>query len=274
MQLLCSSSDAITNASFQLLRCSDDGKSSLIPASLGEWSRPRVSCVFLASWHKPASHSQKQTLGEKSSRNSRWRGENYDDNYLIVLQQPWCWTICPYSTWQPSMKSIMPKRIPLDVFFITIKDTLSDPMKWISYLKMIKDWPATHSRICPYITPTSGTMTLKWLRLGRQSRKTSGKTEDFLENQPTTLQSNHRPTKQQIRNILKWSRIQPWVFWIEFNRNGQTLYWFCLYASSFFDWFPHFSQVKSFSFFMLISLCLLKTIKQRTKSIYLVAALL
>lgn len=39
-----------------------------------------MSCVFLILWHKPASHSQKQTVREKSSRNSRWRGENYDDN--------------------------------------------------------------------------------------------------------------------------------------------------------------------------------------------------
>lgn len=81
----------------------------------------------------------------------------------------------------------MPKRIPPAVFFITMKDALSDPMKCISYLKMNKDWPARHSRICPYITPTSDTATPKQLRSGRQSRKPLGKTEDFLENQLTTL---------------------------------------------------------------------------------------
>lgn len=47
-----------------------------------------------------------------------------------------------------------------------------------------------------------------------------------------------------------------------------------IYLSSFFDWSPHFSQVKSFYFLIFISLCLLMTIKQRKKSIYHTLALL
>jgi len=96
----------------------------------------------------------KQKLREKSSRNSRWRGECYNDNLSHCSPAALVLKDMPLLNLTAKHERHHAKE---NVLFITIKDAFSDPVKWISHLKTIKDRPAMHSRICPYITPTSGT---------------------------------------------------------------------------------------------------------------------
>lgn len=176
----------------------------------------------------------------------------------MLLLQPWCWRYEP-TLFETEMKSTIPKRIPPAVFCIKIKHIPSDPFKCVSVPAIWKT-PRTgqlHTAKSVHIYNTHiGHCDSKIVEVRkaikknlRQNRRFLGQSAVYITKQ--ALNNN----KKAKTNISKWSCVQPWVFWIEFNRNRQTVFVLCLHVSSFFDRFHRFSQV-CLVWFLVFFLCL------------------
>lgn len=133
--------------------------------------------------------------------------------------------------------------------FSFIKDALSDPMQCISYLKMNEDWPATHSRTCPYITPTSDTATPEHLKSGRQSRKPLGKTRLLGESVDYIIKQTPTNKKNKPEVFLNDHAFSSESSGLNLTEVDRSFIWFI--CVQLFLLSPHFSQVKSFYYLFL-----------------------